>query len=72
MFEGMHRFLPALFKIEGFRVKEIPVNHRERIQGKSKYNMLNRGINTVMDCWQWSGCANAAFVMKLRSFHLDI
>lgn len=49
MYEGMHRFLPALFKIEGFRVKEIPVNHRERVRGKSKYHMLNRGINTIAD-----------------------
>ncbi len=49
MFEGMHRFLPALFIMQGFRVREIPVNHRERVQGKSKYNLLNRGLNTVTD-----------------------
>lgn len=50
MFEGMHRFLPALFKIEGFTVKEIPVNHRERTSGKSKYSIFtNRSINTVLD-----------------------
>lgn len=49
MYEGMHRFLPALFIMEGFVVKEIPVNHRERSTGKSKYNIWNRGINTVFD-----------------------
>ncbi len=49
MFKGMHRFLPALFKIEGFRIKEIPVNHRERMKGKTKYNFLNRSFNTVAD-----------------------
>lgn len=42
MYQGMHRFLPALFVIEGFRVKEVPVNHRERAKGKSKYNIFNR------------------------------
>ncbi len=49
MFQGMHRFLPALFQIEGFRVREIPVNHRERTSGKTKYNILNRSFNTVAD-----------------------
>lgn len=51
MYNGMHRFLPALFKIEGFRVKEVPVNHRERLKGTSKYNFFNRSFNTVADLW---------------------
>lgn len=51
MFNGMHRFLPALFKIEGFRVNEIPVNHRERIKGTSNYNFFNRSFNTLADLW---------------------
>lgn len=50
MFEGMHRFLPALFKMEGLTVKEIPVNHRERASGQSKYSILtNRSVNTILD-----------------------
>lgn len=49
MFHGMHRFLPALFLMEGFSVKEVPVNHRERMKGKTKYNFLNRSFNTVSD-----------------------
>ncbi len=49
MFNGMHRFLPTLFKIEGFRLKEIPVNHRERIKGKSNYHLFNRSFNTIAD-----------------------
>jgi dolichol-phosphate mannosyltransferase len=49
MYHGMHRFLPALFQIEGFRVGQIPVNHRERDQGTTKYNFLNRSFNTVFD-----------------------
>jgi hypothetical protein len=49
MYEGMHRFLPALFTIHGFRVSEIPVNHRERSQGISNYNIYNRSYNTVFD-----------------------
>ncbi len=49
MFNGMHRFLPALFKIEGFRIKEVPVNHRERTKGVTKYNFFNRSFNTISD-----------------------
>lgn len=49
MYQGMHRFLPALFKIEGFRIKEAPVNHRERTKGKTKYNFYNRSFNTIAD-----------------------
>jgi glycosyltransferase involved in cell wall biosynthesis len=49
MFNGMHRFLPALFVIEGFRIKEVDVNHRERCKGKTKYSFLNRSFNTIAD-----------------------
>jgi glycosyltransferase involved in cell wall biosynthesis len=49
MYRGMHRFLPALFKIEGFRVKEIPVNHRERAKGTTKYHFLNRSLGPIID-----------------------
>jgi dolichol-phosphate mannosyltransferase len=55
MYRGMHRFLPALFKIEGFRVKEIPVNHRERSKGRTKYHFFNRSLSPILDmlvvCW---------------------
>ena len=49
MYKGMHRFLPALFKIEGFRIAEVPVNHRERVKGVTKYNFFNRSFNTIWD-----------------------
>lgn len=49
MFHGMHRFLPALFVIEGYRLKEIAVNHRERLRGKSKYHFFNRSIRPLVD-----------------------
>lgn len=57
MFQGMHRFLPALFKIEGFAVKEVPVNHRERAKGVTKYNFFNRSFNTIADMLavRWMG-----------------
>lgn len=51
MFHGMHRFLPALFMIEGFKVVSVPVNHRERAKGQTKYNLFNRSFNTIADMW---------------------
>jgi dolichol-phosphate mannosyltransferase len=41
-FNHMHRFMPALFQREGFEVKSVPVNHRERTRGTSKYGVNNR------------------------------
>lgn len=41
-FNGLHRFLPALFKIQGARIREIPVSHRARVHGVSKYSINNR------------------------------
>ena len=50
-FNGMHRFFPTLVRMKGYTITEIPVNHRERIRGTSKYGVLNRafvGFNDVM------------------------
>ena len=49
LFHGMHRFLPALFAVEGFRVRELAVNHRERERGVSKYHIFNRSIAPIVD-----------------------
>ena len=49
MYKGMHRFLPALFRMEGLRVREIPVKHRERKHGVTKYHFLNRSIGPILD-----------------------
>ncbi|MDQ7032842.1 MAG: glycosyltransferase family 2 protein [Desulfonauticus sp.] len=43
LFKGMHRFLPTLIRIQGYeKIMEIPVNHRPRTRGKTKYNINNR------------------------------
>jgi dolichol-phosphate mannosyltransferase len=48
-FDGMHRFLPALFRQQGMSVREIDVNHRERRAGRSKYTNLARLRLTALD-----------------------
>ena len=49
LYNGMHRFLPTLFKIEGFTVAEIVVNHYPRRFGKSKYGVMNRAFRAFLD-----------------------
>ena len=41
-FNHMHRFLPALFQRAGARVVSVPVHHRSRISGRSKYGLFDR------------------------------
>lgn len=48
-FDGFHRFLPTLFKINGYKVIEVEVKHFPRIYGKSKYGIRNRIISTFFD-----------------------
>jgi len=44
----MHRFLPALVLREGGTVRSVPVNHRPRRSGKSKYGISDRlGVGIV-------------------------
>lgn len=48
-FDHMHRFLPALVLMSGMQVQSIPVNHRPRRHGQSKYGILDRLIAGVVD-----------------------
>ena len=48
-YNGFHRFLPTLLKIEGARVIEVEVNHRRRRFGKSKYGIGNRLWKPLVD-----------------------
>lgn len=48
-FRGMHRFLPTLFKIEGYRVKEVPVSNNPRLHGSAHYGVWNRLFASFYD-----------------------
>ena len=48
-FNGLHRYLPAIFKKAGLTIAEVPVNHRPRTQGTSKYTNWNRAIRGIYD-----------------------
>jgi dolichol-phosphate mannosyltransferase len=48
-FKGMHRFIPALIRAAGYRLVEIPVNHRPRRFGRTKYGLGNRALRATID-----------------------
>ena len=49
LFEGMHRFFPALAIMHGFTVTEVPVRHYPRVHGVSKYSARNRALKGLYD-----------------------
>jgi glycosyltransferase involved in cell wall biosynthesis len=56
----MHRFIPAILKINGFKIGELEVAHHPRTSGKTKYN-FRRGIKGILDMfavWFWKKYVN--------------
>jgi glycosyltransferase involved in cell wall biosynthesis len=49
LYRGFHRFIPTLLRMRGFRVLEVPVNHRPRRFGQSKYGIGNRAVRAFVD-----------------------
>lgn len=62
LYEGFHRFLPTLAKMNGYSVIEVPVRHFDREYGKSKYGVFNRLGKGLKDAFaiRW---------MKTRRLH---
>jgi glycosyltransferase involved in cell wall biosynthesis len=60
LFEGMHRFFPALALMHGFTVTEVPIRHYARVHGISKYGVGNRLFKGLYDLmavrWMQSRC----------------
>jgi glycosyltransferase involved in cell wall biosynthesis len=57
LFNGLHRFFATLVKLEGYRVKEVPVHHRPRVAGEAKYGFWNRFFKVLRDACavRWMG-----------------
>jgi len=62
VFNGMHRFLPTLLKMEGYSIVQVPVRHAPRQAGKSKYGTLDRAFRALGD---------AIAVRWMQNRHLD-
>lgn len=68
-FYGMHRFIPALIKGAGYKITEIPVNHRARKYGVSKYGFGNRALRATLDMVgvRWLLSRQLAYKVKRES-----
>jgi dolichol-phosphate mannosyltransferase len=66
LFTGMHRFIPALIRNMGWRVTEMPVNHRARVSGVSKYGFGNRALRATMDMFgvRWLNSRRTRYKIK--------
>ena len=51
MFNGIHRFLPAMVMLQGKRIRQLPVRHYPRIAGVSKFGLINRIWGPLLDCF---------------------
>ena len=49
LYGELHRFIPAIASWMGVRVAEVPVNHRARTSGRSKYGSLSRTVKVFLD-----------------------
>ncbi|MGH8100472.1 MAG: glycosyltransferase family 2 protein, partial [Chthoniobacterales bacterium] len=65
-FQGMHRFIPALVKGAGYRLVEVPVNHRPRKFGRSKYGLGNRALRATIDMFGVRWLLSRRLDYKLR------
>lgn len=66
LYEGMHRFLPTLSKINGFKVIEVPVRHYDREYGQSKYGVFNRLFKGLKDSFavRWMKKRKLSYVIE--------
>ncbi len=51
LYQGMHRFLPTLIRMRGFRVTQVPVSHHPRLHGQTKYGTWGRLTKGLADVW---------------------
>ena len=65
-FKGMHRFIPALIRGAGHRLVEIPVNHRPRRFGRSKYGFGSRALRATVDMFGVRWLLSRHFNYKIR------
>ena len=65
-FKGMHRFIPALIRGAGYQLVEIPVNHRPRRFGQTKYGFGSRALRATTDMFGVRWLLSRRLNYKLR------
>jgi glycosyltransferase involved in cell wall biosynthesis len=72
LFEGMHRFFPALARMHGFTVTEVPVRHFPRIHGQSKYGIGNRIFKALRDLLAVRWMQRRCLQYRYRDYKLNV
>src|SRR5204863_1494060 len=65
-FKGMHRFIPALIKGAGYQLVEIPVGHRPRRFGQTKYGFGSRALRATVDMFGVRWLLSRRLYYKIR------
>jgi glycosyltransferase involved in cell wall biosynthesis len=60
LFGEMHRFIPAMLQLQGYRVGEVKVSHHPRVHGVTKYNWKRaiKGFVDMISIWFWRKYSN--------------
>lgn len=53
MFNGLHRFLPAMILLQNGKILQVPVRHFPRIAGTPKFGLWNRLLGPLIDCFAY-------------------
>jgi len=82
LFGEMHRFIPAILSLEGYKVGEVKVSHHARVHGVTKYNWKRglKGIVDMISVWFWRKYSNrplhlfggSGFVLSFLGFAILI
>ncbi len=67
-FIGMHRFIPALIKLQNGTIKQVPISHYSRCAGTSKYHLWNRLVGPFFDtlAFRWMRSRNISYKIADR------
>lgn len=55
LFGEMHRFIPAILELQGYKISEVKVSHHPRVHGQTKYNWKRavKGFVDMIEIWFW-------------------
>lgn len=73
LYKGMHRFLPTLIKMRGYRVTQVPVSHHPRLAGETKYGTWGRLVKGLEDVFavRWMKKNHIGFESNLQLIERD-
>lgn len=69
MFSGLHRFLPAMVLLQQGRIRQMPVPHYPRIEGRSKYHLWNRLLGPLLDCFAYLWMKRKYINYQVSEYH---